>query len=831
MMPRATYRLQFHKDFTFRDAAEHVDYFAELEITHIYSSPILTARAGSRHGYDVVDHSTINPELGGEKDFLSLAKRLRGRDMGLIVDIVPNHMAVGRADNTWWLDVLQNGKGSAFAEYFDIDWDVLDGKVLAPFLGAPFEEALANGDLKLVFDQRLDKMAFSYFEHRFPVHGVNPDIDPRTFSAAELASLHAAQHFILTDWREADSRINWRRFFDITDLAALRAERSEVFDDTHGKIFQLFAEGWIDGVRVDHIDGLADPQAYCQHLRRRLKEAGDREPYVIVEKILAVDEELPCRWQTDGTTGYDFMNEISALEHDVDANDILETTWMSVAGPESRTFDEEERHDRTEILQTKFSAQLDAAVRALIATAICCSHSADIKPALIAIISQLRCYRSYATGRADSPGAGNHFRDAVSRAVYSHPELSQPIAAIFRTMEDSGGDSFVVDAVRHVNQLSAPVAAKAVEDTAFYRYGRLLSRNDVGFDPRQRTISIADFHASMIRRAQNFPLSMLTTATHDHKRGEDARARLAVLSEMPETWRDQATSWIAHIRQTDGDIEPADAYHLLQTLVGAWPSSEQLDATFAERIKQWSVKYLREAKLRSSWSTPDEDYERRMQQLIDRILLQPEGEAVRGGIEQFVERISGAALSNSLVQLVLRYTLPGVPDCYQGTEYLDLSMVDPDNRRAIDFARRQAFKDVRVGGGTHYGPDGQKMKSLQSLLALRARHAALFAEGEYAPLSVSGQRAGNVIAFTRTHKNLQAVVIAQLRCARALNSEAVTAKEWWGDTRIDGLPRLLQWWLPQLEDSKLISPNVADFLTRNCVAVAVGNLADPNNAN
>jgi (1->4)-alpha-D-glucan 1-alpha-D-glucosylmutase len=724
MIPRATYRLQFHQGFTFDDAARQADYFAALGISHIYASPIQTARKGSRHGYDVVDHAHINPERGGEGAFRRMAAALRGQGLGLIVDIVPNHMAVGGADNRWWLDVLAKGCASPFAAAFDIDWDApgLEGKLLAPFLDGAPHELWRTGDLRLVKEAALG-WAFAYFDHRFPLRPEDQGLEAAPTDWTDLEALLARQHFVLADWREADARINWRRFFDITELAALRVGEPAVFEAVHGKLLALYQEGLIDGFRVDHVDGIADPAAYCRLLHARLC-ALRPGPYLVVEKILAGNEVLPD-WPVQGTTGYDAMNQIDALLHGDDGG-ALEEVWRAASGRPG--FDEEEEIARREMLESKFAAQFEAVVRAFRRLA---PERDTLRGELFRLIVALRCYRSYATGKPDSPGSG----PILSRALDSAPGLRV-------WFEDRSGDPAVIDALRRFHQLTAPVAAKAVEDTAFYRYGRLLSRNDVGFDPRCRFLPPRDFHARVRRRAAHFPHAMLATATHDHKRGEDARARLAVLSVKPALWRDFLTAVPEH-----PPLARADIAFLCQSLIGAWPD-EGIGASageFAERIEAWCRKYLREAKLRSNWRAPDSAYEAALCAFARALVQDESGAAFRARMAALLGAIRPQADANSLLQVILHLTLPGVPDIYQGREFADFSLVDPDNRRPVDYAARRAALALPLSPQRPF--DQRKQALIARLLGARARFSQLWAHGDYAPLAMPD----GFIGFERRH--------------------------------------------------------------------------------
>jgi (1->4)-alpha-D-glucan 1-alpha-D-glucosylmutase len=805
MTPRATYRLQLNKAFTFDQAAEQAGYFAALGISHIYASPILTARAGSMHGYDVVDHARINPELGGADGFARLAAALRAQGMGVILDIVPNHMAVGGGDNLWWLDVLENGRASAFAQAFDIDFDppdpALRGKVLAPFLGAPYGEILRSGDLKLA--ERDGKFVVAYHHHLFPIRPEDQDgvrADPSRFAAPEaLHGLLERQNFVLAWWRSAGDRINWRRFFDITELAGVRVERPEVFDAVHRVTFELYRQGLIDGVRVDHVDGLADPAGYCQALRARLDALTAERPagaspgpaYLIVEKILGAGEALAGDWGVDGTSGYDFMNEVSAVQHDRKGDKPLSQFWSGISH-RPPDFEAEELAARPEILLAGFDGQLERAAASFHRLALGDTATRDLTPAalrrgLARIIRHLRVYRTYATGCPNSPAPGAAFAGAAAAAERDGAAESWPIRFIadVLTRDDAG------EAARRFNQLSAPVAAKAVEDTAFYRYGRLLSRNDVGFDAGRLALDAQDFHARMESRAALWPRAMLATATHDHKRGEDIRARLAVLSELPELWQSKAVEWFGVNAPVRPDaVTAGDEYQLYQMLLGAWPLEPNvaLDA-FRDRIAGWQSKALREAKLLTSWAAPDAAFEAANRAYLDALLDPARSAAFLSGLRDFAGHIAPAGALNGLAQLILRCAAPGVPDLYQGTEFWDLSLVDPDNRRPVDYDSRRAGL---AGGATlaklaRDWRDGRiKQRVASRLLRLRAQAPAVFADGDYRKLTVEGERAEQVLAFARTVPGCALIVAVPIHCAAAVagGDRIAPDADWWGDTKI-----------------------------------------------
>jgi (1->4)-alpha-D-glucan 1-alpha-D-glucosylmutase len=790
MTPRATYRFQFHKDFTFADAEALVPYLDDLGISHVYASPITTARSGSTHGYDVVDPTRINPELGGEGAFRSLVAALRTRDMGVIIDIVPNHMGVAGGENAWWNDVLTHGEASEYARYFDIGWRE---KLVLPILGAPLAETLASGALKV---EQVDgrHILEAYGEHRLPLR----DEDQATAPNDDLAALLHRQHYRLASWRAANDELNWRRFFTINDLAGLRVEDPVVFEATHALYFRLYAEGLIDGVRVDHVDGLTDPKAYCRQLRATL-DAIERPAavppgpaYIVIEKILAHGEPLATDWGVDGTSGYDFMEQVTALLHAPAGAQPLAALWEDISGRPA-DFAPEELRARQELLAWQFDAQFRRCVEAFTDLARS-THDCDdlttgmLHRAIERLLWVFPVYRTYGTGDA-APATDAVIRETVRQRVarFVAPGENTVIDRILGWLagEGPGDATLAADAVRRFQQLSAPIAAKAVEDTAFYRYGRLLSRNDVGFDAARMSLDIDDFHTAMIDRARDWPSAMLATATHDHKRGEDVRARLAVLSEIPGLWRTRIERWLCLAAPYAKDVDPGDAYMLFQTLLGAWP--EGLDASdakglsdYAERIVAWQEKALREAKLRSSWEAPDEVYEARCHDLA-RALLDPDrSRDLIDDMVAFGGRIAPAATANGLAQVALRYTVPGVPDLYQGTEIADLSLVDPDNRRAVDYAKLQAS----VGEAA---PPKTRLISL--LLDMRRSHPELFATGSYEPIPITGARRDHVIAFHREHGPATLRVVVALRCADH-HLDQTTPTDWWADTALSSGERI-----------------------------------------
>ncbi|MGD7247354.1 malto-oligosyltrehalose synthase [Ralstonia pseudosolanacearum] len=877
-VPRATLRLQLHRAFTFDHARALLDDIAALGISHLYVSPITTAQPGSMHGYDVVDPTRVNPELGGEDALGRLVAALHARGMGLIVDIVPNHMAVGGAHNAWWLDVLENGPASAWAHAFDIQWQppqpALHGKVLAPSLGEPYDTALQGGRLTLHYDPGAARLAIAYHDHRFPIaladyacvlRGAGPsgerDTDAaldavaerfaalqstralharrehadaartalRDFAATDagraridraVAALNAApeqlhalmarQSWRLAHWRCANDEINWRRFFDIGSLAGLSVERADVFEATHALIFRLYRQGWIDGVRIDHVDGLADPAGYCRALRQRLAaedahRPADRRlgrPWIVVEKILAADEPMRTGWDIDGTSGYDFMNQAGALLHDAAGEATLTQAWLDWTGmPAAEAhFRATALAARRRILHEHFAAELDAATWALHAVAQQQRDAHDvtwhaIRRALAELVVHLSVYRTYADAHGRDAQDTAIVRRAIHDAMPHLRRVDQPLLARLDAWlggEPAGHDRLRQLALRRGQQLSSPVAAKAVEDTACYRYGRLLSRNEVGADPGAFTLDAAAFHQAMAARARLWPHAMLATATHDHKRGEDVRARLAVLSERPVHWLAAALPWrAAHARWVrplpQGQAPPPDAQWMLyQTLVGAWPPGlDWRDAdgvrAFAERIAQWQHKALREAKLRTDWLAPDLDYEQACHDFVFTLLTGEAAPAFLPSLAAFVRTIAPAGAVNGLAQMLLRVTVPGVPDLYQGTDLWDTSLVDPDNRRPVDFAvRHRSLRALQTHPEHSLAPllahwtDGRiKQAVLARALGVRAAMPEVFAAGRYLPLALSGSGGAHALAFAREHAGRWVVAIVPLHAAALLGHAAV----------------------------------------------------------
>jgi (1->4)-alpha-D-glucan 1-alpha-D-glucosylmutase len=846
----ATARLQFHKDFTINDATRLIPYFDKLGISHLHASPLLKARAGSTHGYDIVNHNEINPELGGEVALHRMVATLREHGMGLILDIVPNHMGVGGDDNGWWLDVLEWGRASPYAEYFDIDWDPSDptmrGRMLAPFLGSPYGECLQHGDITLNFDDTDGRLFAAYGEHRFPIAPRDyasvlltvggpldaparafGDLDPSGRAAARQAAKEAREELLqpvyaqaigealheysaktpggqerlhrllerqayrLSWWRAATDEINWRRFFDVNGLAGVRQEVPEVFEATHRTIFRLYKQGLIDGVRIDHVDGLAYPREYCRKLRRSLDAIQPerpetlREPRAIIwiEKILAPNERVPADWLTDGTTGYDFMSDVAAVLHDGSGEAALTELWTAMTGRPG-DFQIEAEAARRQILRESLSSELFNTSTALHRIARRDLTTRDytltaIRTVLIELLTHFHTYRIYA-GAGGLSDADQHQLDRAMMATRRTVRTADiPLLELIgewvsgkglRQMPASTARTERQRAMVRFQQLSAPTAAKSVEDTAFYRYGRLLSRNEVGSEPSQFAITPEMFHAANQLRQKNAPLALLATATHDHKRGEDTRIRLAVLSEIPAEWQTTLDRWIWQNQSIKHDVDgpapdAADEIMLYQTLVAAWPLD--LAATdrnglqaFGKRVFGWFEKALREGKRRSGWAVPNADYEAACHAFLD-ACLDP-ARPLAAELSVFANRLALPGAINGLSQTMLRLTCPGICDLYQGTEYWDFSLVDPDNRRPVDFPARERSLAVAADPAdlmTDWRDGRVKQAIIARTLALREQAPGLFTTGLYTPLPADGAAAHHILAFLRTYEGRAAIVI------------------------------------------------------------------------
>jgi (1->4)-alpha-D-glucan 1-alpha-D-glucosylmutase len=875
-LPESTYRVQFHKGFTFDDAAAIVPYLRDLGVTHVYASPYLKAVPGSTHGYDVIDHCSLNPELGGEAAYERLLAALARNGMSHILDTVPNHVGVATNDNTWWNDVLENGPASPFARYFDIAWrgsprPELHDRVLLPVLGAPYGQVLENGELKLKFAD--GALTVWYYDRWFPINrrtypeafsrGNSDEIDralaalngtpgeARSFDA--LDDLLGRQCYRLAYWRVAPDEINYRRFFDINDLAALAQENEEVFDATHELILDRLCRGDIGGLRIDHPDGLYDPKQYFERLQsrhllacaRNVFEAGPAfrseewksiEPalrerlerdlpaggggprrwplYVTVEKILAAGEPLPDDWPVHGTSGYDFLNRANALFVDRANEGAFTGIYQQFTG-DSTSFEDLVYEKKLLILDRSLASELQMLAHRLARITARnrrwrdFTHSA-LKAALRQVIACFPVYRSYISDRG---GVGARDRrdveTAVAAAIRRNPKTERSVLDALRDLLLQDYPDTATDEDRaeqrafagKFQQLTAPTTAKGIEDTAFYIYNRLVALNEVGGDPDRFGAPPEELHAYLADRQAKWPYALSALSTHDTKRSEDVRARLNALSEMPEQWEQNVTRWREINARLRGDIDPNDEYLIYQTLVGAWPLEPYGPdeyAAFVTRVQAYMTKAMREAKVRTSWTDQDEGYESAVTGFVASILDAQRSKEFLEAFRPFQRRRSRLGLFNSLSQTLLRLTAPGVPDTYQGGELWDFSLVDPDNRRPVDYSRRRdmlqtlqrefAADPLRLMRRLIANPEDGAIKLHVTWRALQARREfpGLFSQGEYCPLEITGEKRRHLFAFARRLGTQSAVVLIPRLIAHLAPTEGELslANIGWADTSV-----------------------------------------------
>jgi (1->4)-alpha-D-glucan 1-alpha-D-glucosylmutase len=710
--PTSTYRLQLGPDLPFKAAALLGRYLADLGVTHAYLSPILGAGKGSTHGYDVVDHRHIDDQLGGATGYIALRDALREHGIGVVVDVVPNHMAIPVPEylNQPLWSVLREGRDSPFAAWFDIDWDAEGGRILMPVLDGPLTENL--GKLKVV--KRAGKPELRYFDHRFPIADGTASL---ASGSGDIALLLDAQHYRLTDWRDAATQLNYRRFCDITTLIGLRVEVPEVFEASHAVLIDLIARGELDGLRIDHPDGLADPAGYLGDLA----EATDAT-WVVVEKVLADGEPLPADWRSAGTTGYETLTVLNGLIVDPTGDAPLSGLYTELTG-DSAQFTVAAEAGKRLIMSDVLVAELTRLARLLVVRldgALETSAGAHerAREALVEVLCGLHVYRPFTS----SPHTIAALDDATRNALQARPELRAEIDAVrAHALEPAElGIRF--------GQTAAAVYAKGVEDTAFYRFSRLLSLNEVGGDPGRFGFSLTEFHRHAATLQSHTPTAMTTLSTHDTKRGEDVRARLAVLSELPGPWERAIRRWLPR-GAAHGCPDERTAYFFWQTLVGAWP----LDV---ERATRYMEKATREAKLETSWQTPNAVYDDALRNFVtavfgdDRLLAE---------VADFVAALEPYAHANSLSQKLVQLTMPGVPDVYQGCELPNFTLVDPDNRGAVDFDVRRAALPTLLD---------EKLRVTANALRLRRTHPDWFRS--YEPIIASGAAADHLVAFMRS---------------------------------------------------------------------------------
>jgi (1->4)-alpha-D-glucan 1-alpha-D-glucosylmutase len=825
--PIATYRVQLTRNFGFDDAAAIVPYLKSLGISHLYASPVFTAKPGSTHGYDVIDPAVLNPELGGEAAFLRLSDALLRAELGLIIDFVPNHMCVDCAANKWWWDVLENGRAGPHGATFDIDWDAGGGRVILPVLGRPYEECLDAGEIQL--GEEGGKPVIRYFDHRFP-------ISPTTRAAQvegkkQLHELLEGQHYRLAHWRIANRGINYRRFFDINSLAGVRIELPAVFDSMHAGVRRLLADGRLQGIRIDHIDGLADPAKYCADLQRLIQlSAPNASIYVVVEKILGEGEDLP-RWAgVAGTTGYEWLNVISRTLADPAGVERMAQHWHTISPP-APSFDDVLRGAKEYALARLFAGEFGTLVRILAGIASDRSRrfAADqLSAALRRFLLAFDVYRTYVTDKA-SPEDRARIERTIARAEQDGGQDGNEIFPLLQDVLTAPRGPEERRFVTKLQQLTGPLMAKGLEDMALYRDHRLLALNEVGNEPTLPPLAAADFHGRMATRRKDWPDGLTATATHDTKRGEDARMRILSIAELADDWVTHSAAWMqrnaGHLQNSDGRRMPSahHEYMLYQALLGGWPD-EAIDEDFRKRFCAYAVKAAREGKQDTSWLDPNEQYEAALQAFIEKTVHR-DNSAFLGPFETFAERCALLGALRSLVQVAVKAMQPGVPDFYQGTEFWDLSFVDPDNRRPVDFASRVAALDElpdtpawdRLAGTWRDGCI--KLALTAKLLRIRAAYRELFSRGDYLPVETDSP---DILAFGRSHagERLIVVVVRNFRRATVGGTRWPQPQDWQGAVELPPAKtcsNLLQ--QPSKSELGAGSTPVADLLGRLPVAV------------
>ena len=696
----STYRLQLRGPssgygFTFADAENLLDYLDELGVSHLYLSPIITAVAGSAHGYDVTDPTTVSAELGGSEGLERLSAAARTRGMGLIVDIVPNHLGVDKPEqNPWWWDVLRHGRSSAYAAFFDIDWDLdPQGRIVLPLLGS--DDDIANlevdGDLLRLGDLALP-------------------IAPGTGDGTGT-QVHDRQHYRLIGWR--NGVCGYRRFFSITSLAGLRQEDRPVFDTSHAEVARWFTEGLVDGLRIDHPDGLADPSGYL----RVLRELVGPDAWIVIEKILAVDEALEPTLPVAGTTGYDVLREVGGVFVDPNGEPAL-TELFESAGVDYQQMPTMLADLKTAAATETLAAELSRLRRSIVAAAG--ADHPQLPTAVAALLTHIDVYRS------DYRGLAAILPAALAATQSAAPEFDVPLQLIATALARGG------EPASRLQQLCGAVTAKAVEDCLFYRDARLVSLNEVGGEPERFGVGVAEFHQHAATRARLWPQAMTTLTTHDTKRGEDVRARIGVLSQVPSLWAEFVARWETVAPAPD----PATGLFLWQNIFGVWPTSGEVTTELRERLHAYTEKAIREAAWHTSWNDPDTEFEDAVHRWLDTVLDGP----VARGLTKLVAQLNSHAASDALGQKLLALTVPGVPDIYQGTELWDDSLVDPDNRRPVGYAARRAALE---------GLQHPKIRVVTTALRLRRSHPESFLHGEYLPVLATGSAADHVVAFRR----------------------------------------------------------------------------------
>lgn len=918
-IPTSTYRLQFHSEFNFESAKKIVSYLANLGITDVYASPIFKARKGSQHGYDVVDPTILNPELGTVDDFENLITEVQSHDMGWVQDIVPNHMAYD-SENTWLMDVLANGQNSSYFDFFDINWnqpfEEMHGRVVAPLLGDFYGNCLENGEIQLQYDEtglsvnyyslRLPIQIGSYF--KFLTHNIgnlrqklgrkHPDFvklmgilyiiknipgeatgeeryDQISFVKGILWELYennadlkefidnnlkdfngekgkpesfdllddilCEQYYRLAFWKVGAEEINYRRFFTVNELISVKAENLKVFHKTHELIGKLVAEGKFTGLRIDHIDGLYNPPEYLERLRVTLGDV-----YVTVEKILELEEELPTNWKIEGTSGYDFMNYLNSVLCSTQTKQKLENIYSRFIGQKC-VYERMLVEKKGLILEKNLAGDIENLAGVLKRVSTHTREGIDftlngLKRALSEVLTLFPVYRTYINLDGISEADQKYVRDVIKKAKKNIPLLVNELNFIQKVMlleyEDFRTETQRKEwlhFVMRLQQLTGPLMAKGVEDTLLYVYSRLLSLNEVGGNPSHFGITLEQFHDYNQNKVEHWIHAMNASATHDTKRGEDVRARLNVLSEIPEEWEKQVMRWseINSGHKSETIPEANDEYFFYQTLVGAFPFETEEMSSFTERVKDYAIKAVREAKVHTAWLHPDEEYEQEFLSFIEKVLEPSDSNTFLQEFVPFQKQVAEYGIYNSLTQVLVKNAVPGVPDLYQGAELWDLSLVDPDNRRPVNYECRMRFLDEIEEKAKQdvlglirellFNKENGKIKLFLTHRVLQARKTYLevFKNGDYSPLQVTGKFQNNIIAFARSYGNGTVVAIAPRFLSNLIQpGELPLGTSVWGDTMIE-LPQ--QMWKNAITDQTIEGDKVqiGDILQHFPVALLV----------
>ncbi len=892
-IPLSTYRLQFSPEFTFKQAREIVQYLSHLGVSDIYASPVLKSKTGSSHGYDVVDPTRINPNLGTMEEFADLISEAHAHKMSWVQDIVPNHMAYD-SENEMLMDILESGQRSRYIHVFDIEWDhrheSVRGRILAPFLGKFYEESLEDGEIQLKFDS--NGFSINYYEYRLPlkiesyeqiityrlsalktklgkdhpdiikflglvfiIKGLSSDDEHsswydqvffvksilwelyeqseeirdfldeniRQFNGSKgrpesynlLDNLLHEQHYRLSFWKVATEEINYRRFFNINGLISLRMENKDVFDIKHGLMLDLYQKKYIQGFRIDHVDGLYDPTGYLQYLRERAPDA-----YVVVEKILEPEEDLPAFWPVQGTTGYDYLNYANGVFCQTTNEKEFDRLYTKFIG--GRYSFTELMHEKKRLIIGKHMAgDVERLAHQIESISSRNRYGSDItlyglKRALVELLAYFPVYRTYISNDFISKTDRDCMRDVIKYAREENPGLLHEFNFIERFLLPKFAEYFseeqrqeAMDFVMRFQQLSGPLMAKGVEDTVFYIYNRLISLNEVGGNPGRFGYSLDDFHEFCQYQADLWPHTMNGSATHDTKRGEDLRARINVLSEIPKEWDQKIKKWTklnTKAKKKRGRFnvpDKNDEYFLYQTLIGAFPLQENYDQQAAEvfinRINEFVIKAVREAKVHTAWLKPDFEYENYFMEFVKTILTPGPNNAFLEDFLDFQKKIAFYGIFNSLSQTLIKMTVPGTPDIYQGAEFWDLSLVDPDNRRPIDFNSRsktlQKLKDIEKKDSKlliksllkeiHHPQI--KLYVIYKTLAIRWAYQDVFNQASYVPLETTGAFKDHIVAFARKHNSLHQTitVVPRLLTQVVEKDQLPLGNEVWKDTAIE----------------------------------------------